>query len=74
MKTGKDPSSPVYTEEGWEAWRVLIIPNLFPRIEEFRAILEKWLSGPDSVVPDARIDFCVPKATERRDLIAYFKR
>jgi cytochrome c len=38
------------------------------------ATLEKWLSGPDSVVPDAKMDFYVPKAGERRDLIAYFKR
>ncbi len=37
------------------------------------ATLEKWLSGPDSVVPDARMDFYVPKAEERRDLIAFFK-
>ena len=36
--------------------------------------LEKWLSGPDLVVPDAKMDFYVPKAAERRDLIAYFKR
>jgi cytochrome c len=36
--------------------------------------LEKWLSGPDSVVPDAKMDFYVPKAGERQDLIAYFKR
>jgi cytochrome c len=38
------------------------------------ATLEKWLSGPDMVVPDAKMDFYVPKAQERRDLIAYFKR
>jgi len=38
------------------------------------ATLEKWLSGPDSVVPDAKMDFYVPKAGERQDLIAYFKR
>jgi cytochrome c len=38
------------------------------------ATLEKWLSGPDSVVPDAKMDFYVPKAGERRDLIAYFKQ
>jgi cytochrome c len=37
------------------------------------ATLEKWLSGPDSVVPDAKMDFYVPKAEERRDLIAFFK-
>jgi cytochrome c len=38
------------------------------------ATLEKWLSGPDLVVPDAKMDFYVPKAQERQDLIAYFKR
>jgi cytochrome c len=38
------------------------------------ATLEKWLSGPDSVVPDAKMDFYVPKAAERVDLIAYLKR
>jgi cytochrome c len=38
------------------------------------ATLEKWLSGPDSVVPDAKMDFYVPKAEERRDLIAFFRR
>ena len=38
------------------------------------ATLEKWLSGPDSVIPDAKMDFYVPKAGERRDLIAYFKQ
>jgi len=38
------------------------------------ATLEKWLSGPDMVVPDTKMDFHVPKAAERRDLIAYFKR
>jgi cytochrome c len=35
--------------------------------------LEKWLSGPDQVVPDAKMDFYVPKSEERRDLIAFFK-
>jgi cytochrome c len=38
------------------------------------ATLEQWLSGPDSVVPDAKMDFYVPKAAERRDIIAYLKR
>lgn len=38
------------------------------------ATLEKWLSGPDSVVPDAKMDFYVPKGAERRDIIAYLKR
>jgi cytochrome c len=38
------------------------------------ATLEKWLSDPDMVVPDTTMDFHVPKAQERSDLIAYFKR
>jgi cytochrome c len=38
------------------------------------AALEKWLSGPDMVVPDTKMDFYVPKAEERRDLIAYLKQ
>ena len=38
------------------------------------ATLERWLSGPDMVVPDTKMDFHVPKGEERRDLIAYFKR
>jgi cytochrome c len=37
------------------------------------ATLEKWLSGPDMVVPDTKMDIYVPKAEERRDLIAYLK-
>jgi cytochrome c len=36
--------------------------------------LEKWLSGPDIVVPDTKMDFYVPKAEERRDLIAYLRQ
>ena len=35
--------------------------------------LEKWLSDPDMVVPGTKMDFLVPKAQERSDLIAYFK-
>jgi cytochrome c len=38
------------------------------------ATLEKWLSDPDVVVPDTKMDFHVPKAQERADLIAYLKR
>jgi cytochrome c len=38
------------------------------------ATLEKWLSDPDLVVPDNNMSFSVPKAEERRDLIAYLKR
>ncbi|ADV84619.1 heme-binding domain-containing protein [Terriglobus saanensis] len=35
--------------------------------------LEKWLSDPDTLVPDNKMDFHVPAAQERSDLIAYFK-
>jgi cytochrome c len=38
------------------------------------ATLEKWLSDPDLMVPDNNMSFSVPKAEERRDLIAYLKR
>jgi len=38
------------------------------------AMLEKWLSDPDMMVPDNNMSFSVPKAEERRDLIAYLKR
>jgi cytochrome c len=37
------------------------------------ATLERWLSDPDMVVHDNNMSFSVPKAEERRDLIAYFK-
>ena len=37
------------------------------------ASLERWLSDPDMVAPDTKMDFHVPKAQERADLIAYFK-
>jgi cytochrome c len=37
------------------------------------ATLDKWLTDPDSVAPDTKMDFHVPKAQERADLIAYFK-
>jgi cytochrome c len=36
--------------------------------------LEKWLKDPDILVPDTKMDFHVPTAQERSDLIAYFKR
>jgi cytochrome c len=36
--------------------------------------LEKWLKDPDILVPDNKMDFHVPSAQERSDLIAYFKR
>jgi cytochrome c len=38
------------------------------------ATLEKWLSDPDMVVPDNNMSFSVPKAEERRDLIAFLKQ
>ncbi len=38
------------------------------------ATLEKWLSDPDMVVKDNNMSFSVPKADERRDLIAYLKQ
>ena len=38
------------------------------------ATLERWLSDPDMVVPDNNMGFSVPKAEERRDLIAYLKQ
>lgn len=37
------------------------------------ATLEKWLADPDVIAPDTKMDFHVPKAQERADLIAYFK-
>jgi cytochrome c len=38
------------------------------------ATLEKWLRDPDLLVKDTTMDFHVPKAQERSDLIAYFKQ
>jgi len=35
--------------------------------------LEKWLSGPDTLVPGNNMDFFVPKAQERRDVIRYLR-
>jgi cytochrome c len=37
------------------------------------ATLERWLSDPDMVVKDNNMSIGVPKAEERRDLIAYLK-
>ena len=34
--------------------------------------LEKWLTEPDSFIANSNMDFRVPKAQERRDLITYF--
>jgi cytochrome c len=38
------------------------------------ATLEKWLTDSDAMVPNNNMDFQVPKANERQDLIAYFKQ
>jgi cytochrome c len=38
------------------------------------ATLEKWLTDPDVMVPDNNMSFSVPKAEERRDLIAFLKQ
>jgi len=38
------------------------------------ANLERWLSDPDLMVRDNNMSFSVPKAQERRDLIAYLKK
>jgi cytochrome c len=38
------------------------------------ATLEKWLSDPDLMVQDNNMSLSVPKAEERRDLIAYLKQ
>jgi cytochrome c len=38
------------------------------------ATLEKWLNDPDMVVADNKMDFHLPKAQERADIIAYFKQ
>jgi cytochrome c2 len=39
-----------------------------------KASLEKWLSDPDQMVPDTKMDFRVPRAQERADLIAFFQQ
>jgi cytochrome c len=36
--------------------------------------LEKWLSDPDLMISDNNMSFSVPKAEERRDLIAFLKQ
>jgi cytochrome c len=38
------------------------------------ATLEKWLSDPDMVISDNNMSFSVPRAGERRDLIAFLKQ
>jgi cytochrome c2 len=36
--------------------------------------LDRWLTDPDLIAPDTMMDFQVPKAQERADLIAYLRR
>jgi cytochrome c len=36
--------------------------------------LDQWLTEPDSFIANSNMDFRVPRAQERRDLIAYFKQ
>jgi len=38
------------------------------------ATLDKWLTAPDTLVPDTAMDYRVRNAEERRDLIAYLMR
>lgn len=38
------------------------------------ATLERWLKDPEVMVSDTKMDFLVPKAQERSDLIAYLKQ
>ena len=36
--------------------------------------LERWLTSPDLIAPDTKMEFHVPKAQERADLIAFLKQ
>ena len=36
--------------------------------------LERWLTDPDAMVPGNDMSFATPKATDRKDLIAYFEQ
>lgn len=38
------------------------------------ATLEKWLTDPDAMVPDNKMDFHLPKSQERSDVMAYFQQ
>jgi cytochrome c len=44
------------------------------RIDWNDRTLDQWLSDPDLMIPQNNMDFSVPKAAERRDLIAYLKQ
>jgi cytochrome c len=36
--------------------------------------LNKWLTDPDEFIPGNAMDFSLPKAQERQDVIAYLKK
>ena len=36
--------------------------------------LERWLADPDTMVPENSMGVDVPKASDRRDIIAYLKQ
>lgn len=38
------------------------------------AALERWLSDPDLMIPDNNMSFSIPRAEERRDLIAFLRQ
>lgn len=38
------------------------------------ATLDQWLTDPDAMVPGNNMSFATPRATDRRDLIAYFEQ
>ncbi len=38
------------------------------------ATIERWLSDPDLMIPDNNMSFSVPRAEERRDLIAFLRQ
>ncbi len=43
------------------------------RVTWDQASLDKWLTNTESVVPDNDMDFHVPKADERADIIEYLR-
>ena len=38
------------------------------------ANLDKWLAGPEKLIPGQQMNFIVPNDNDRRDLIAYLKK
>jgi cytochrome c len=37
-------------------------------------MLDQWLTDPDALLPGNNMSFATPKATDRRDLVAYFEQ